>query len=50
MHKPKFREEPLRKQYNRQDFDCGDRQLNEFLQRYARQCHEKQAVKTYVVT
>lgn len=50
MNKPKFREKPLSKQHNRQDFDCGDRQLNEFLQRYARQSHEKQTVKTYVVT
>ena len=28
-------------------FDCGDMQMNEFLQRFARQSHEQNAAKTF---
>ena len=41
-------EEPLTKLHDRQSFDCGDPDLNTFLQRYARQHHEHGGAKTFV--
>lgn len=35
--------------HRRQDFDCGDAALNEFLRRYARQQQERDFSRTYVV-
>lgn len=35
-------------QHDRQDFDCGDAALNEFLQRYARQQADRDFSRTYV--
>jgi len=35
-----WHEEPIRRTHNRQEFDCGEPTLNEFLQRYARKSHE----------
>jgi GNAT superfamily N-acetyltransferase len=43
-----WREEPLTRQHNRADFDCGVAALNEYLQRYARQNHESGGAKTFV--
>lgn len=43
-----LREEPLTKYHQRSGFDCGNTALNTFLQRYARQSHDKATAKTYV--
>jgi len=45
---PAWHEEPIAKKHNRQDFDCGHPDLNEFLQAYARQSHERGANKTFL--
>jgi GNAT superfamily N-acetyltransferase len=41
-------ESPIAKSHNRQDFDCGDEDLNAYLQRFARQNHQRGGAKTYV--
>ena len=43
-----WREEPIGKRQDRASFDCGEPALNEYLQRYARQSHDKGAAKTFV--
>jgi len=43
-----WHEEPIRKSHNRQDFDCGEPALNEFLLRYARKSHELGGAKTFL--
>lgn len=43
-----WREEPIGKHHDRNFFDCGDHELNEFLRRHARQSHEKGGAKTYL--
>ncbi|MGH8655736.1 MAG: GNAT family N-acetyltransferase [Gammaproteobacteria bacterium] len=43
-----WREEPISRQHERRAFDCGVLELNEYLQRYARQNHESGGVKTFV--
>ncbi len=43
-----WHEEPIGKTHNRQNFDCGDVALNEFLQRYARKSHELGGAKTFL--
>lgn len=45
---PSWHEEPIAKRHNRDNFDCGDSALNEFLRRYARQAHEQGSSKTFV--
>ena len=47
MSIPPWREEAIRKSHDRTSFDCGDAQMNEFLQRFARQSHEQNASKTF---
>lgn len=42
-----WHEEVISKSHNRKVFDCGDADMNEFLQRYARQAHEQNASKTF---
>ncbi|MDR3435489.1 GNAT family N-acetyltransferase [Telmatospirillum sp.] len=49
MTVPNWHEEPIAKKHNRQGFDCGLIDLNDFLAKYARQAHESGASKTYVV-
>ncbi len=44
---PVWHEEAIAKSHNRKTFDCGDPELNTFLQRFARQGHEQNAVKTF---
>jgi GNAT superfamily N-acetyltransferase len=44
---PTWHEEPIAKSHQRQAFDCGDAEMNQFLQRYARQSHEQNAAKTF---
>lgn len=48
MALPKWGEEPISKSHRRADFDCGDRILNEYLTRFARQNHESGGAKTFV--
>ncbi len=45
MTLPSWREEPISKSHDRKSFDCGDAELNGFLQRYARQSHGAPASK-----
>lgn len=48
MTLPAWHEEPIEKRHDRAGFDCGDSELNEFLQRHARKSHEKGAAKTFI--
>ncbi|EBQ9763148.1 GNAT family N-acetyltransferase [Salmonella enterica subsp. enterica serovar Bonn] len=43
-----WHEAAIGKTHNRINFDCGDADLNQFLQRHVRQNHEKGTTKTYV--
>ncbi|ESY59928.1 MULTISPECIES: acetyltransferase [Mesorhizobium] len=43
-----WQEVPIGKQHNRAAFDCGDADLNTYLQRFARQSHESGGAKTFV--
>jgi GNAT superfamily N-acetyltransferase len=48
MTLPAWHEEAISRTHDRQAFDCGDPELNEFLHRYARQNHERGAAKTFL--
>lgn len=41
-------EEPIRRHHDRKSFDCGVGELNEYLERFARQNHESGGAKTFV--
>jgi GNAT superfamily N-acetyltransferase len=43
-----WQESPIGKQHERAAFDCGDVDLNNYLQRFARQNHESGGAKTFV--
>ena len=43
-----WHEEPIGKKHDRESFDCGDEDLNEFLRRYARKSHERGGAKTFL--
>jgi GNAT superfamily N-acetyltransferase len=43
-----WHEESIRKQHDREGFDCGEEALNEFLRRYARKSHELGGAKTFL--
>lgn len=43
-----WREEPIGRHHDRKSFDCGSADLNEYLDRYARQNHESGGAKTFV--
>jgi GNAT superfamily N-acetyltransferase len=43
-----WREEPIARHHDRKGFDCGSAELNEYLDRYARQNHESGGAKTFV--
>lgn len=45
---PDWREEPIARHHDRKSFDCGSPELNEYLERYARQNHESGGAKTFV--
>lgn len=45
---PDWREEPIGRHHDRKGFDCGSGDLNEYLDRYARQNHESGGAKTFV--
>lgn len=47
---PDWRESPVSKGHDRNAFDCGDPELNDFLRRHARQNHERGGAKTFVAT
>lgn len=48
MKLPAWHEEPVSSHHDRKAFDCGDSEMNEFLQRYARQSHERGGAKTFL--
>ena len=48
MKLPAWHEEAIEKRHDRAGFDCGDTDLNEFLQRHARKSHEKGGAKTFL--
>jgi GNAT superfamily N-acetyltransferase len=43
-----WREEPIGRHHDRKNFDCGVPELNDYLERYARQNHESGGAKTFV--
>jgi GNAT superfamily N-acetyltransferase len=43
-----WHEEPIARRHDRATFDCGDKELNDFLRRYARKSHDKGGAKTFV--
>ena len=43
-----WREEPIGRHHDRKNFDCGEHDLNDYLERYARQNHESGGTKTFV--
>ena len=43
-----WREEALTRQHDRDGFDCGTPELNEYLRRYARQSYQSGAAKIFV--
>ena len=43
-----WREEPIGRHHDRDGFDCGAPELNEYLRRYARRNHESGGAKTFV--
>jgi GNAT superfamily N-acetyltransferase len=43
-----WREEPIARHHDRKGFDCGAPELNEYLNRYARQNHQSGGAKTFV--
>lgn len=47
MSLPPWHEEAIGRSHDRKAFDCGDPEMNTFLQRFARQGHEQNAVKTF---
>lgn len=47
MSLPPWHEEAIGRSHDRKGFDCGDGAMNTFLQRFARQGHEQNAVKTF---
>ena len=48
MSLPDWHETPISKVHDREAFDCGESELNEFLRRHARQSNEKGGAKTFV--
>ncbi len=43
-----WREEPIARHHDRESFDCGSRELNDYLHLYARQNHATGGAKTIV--
>jgi GNAT superfamily N-acetyltransferase len=43
-----WHEEAIARKHNRDDFDCGEAELNDFLVRHARRSHEQGAAKTFL--
>ena len=49
MTAPSWHEEPIGKMHDRNGFDCGNDDLNDFLRRYARKSHTQGGAKTFLV-
>ncbi len=47
---PRWNFEPISKEHQRKNFDCGYPSLNQYLKKYARQNHQKGIAKTFVAT
>jgi len=45
---PAWREEAIAKHHKRNQFDCGNHELTEYLSKYARQNHERGGAKTWL--
>jgi GNAT superfamily N-acetyltransferase len=43
-----WEEAPISRQHDRAGFDCGDAELNQYLQKFARQNHESGGAKCFV--
>ena len=43
-----WHEEAIHKKHDREAFDCGEDELNEFLRRHARKSHERGGAKTFL--
>lgn len=48
MKLPVWHEEAISKKHDRKMFNCGDAALNDFLQHYARQSHDRGGSKTFL--
>jgi len=48
MTLPGWHEEAITRKHDRNTFDCGDAELNDFLQHYARQSHDQGGAKTFL--
>ncbi len=48
MSIPGWHEAPIAKSHDRENFDCGDQDLNEFLSRHARRSHSLGGAKTFL--
>ena len=48
MAAPRWREEPIGRRHDRKSFDSGVAELNQYLERYARQNHASGGAKTFV--
>ncbi|HDQ40779.1 MAG TPA: GNAT family N-acetyltransferase [Desulfonatronum sp.] len=48
MSVPSWHEVPVSRAFDRRNFDCGDKHLNEFLPRHARKSHELGGAKTFL--
>ncbi len=47
---PRWNFEPISKEHQRKNFDCGYPSLNQYLKKYARQNHQKGIAKAFVAT
>ena len=45
---PHWREEPISRGHDRENFSCGEPDLDDFLKRHARRNHERGASKTFL--
>lgn len=48
MTLPPWHEEPVARRHDRQSFDCGEPELNDYLRLYARQNHQSGGAKTFL--
>src|SRR5207244_3144397 len=48
MRLPNWHEEPISKGHKRDTFDCGDPDLNVYLEKFARQNHVSGGAKTFL--
>ncbi len=47
---PRWNFEPIAKEHQRKNFDCGYPSLNQYLKKYARQNHQEGIAKAFVAT